>query len=115
MENIIDDYINEIKYLNEFKRLKELKNIIDNKYYKEILSFKTNQEKYNEAIKYPNNYNLEDLKKRFIDSKKELYSKEEVKEYFKLENYIQEILNDDFNKIKNSIIGNIDFGCKKLK
>ena len=58
MEELAIKYVDEIKNTPYFKLLLELKEIIDNNYKKEILAFKTANEKYLEASKYPNNYNM---------------------------------------------------------
>ena len=103
MDDLIDKYIEEVISSNEYKRLLELKNIIDDKYKIEILNFKTDEDKYQEALKYPKYYDIELLQKNLSNSKSILYNKEEVKEYIELENKIQKKLDDDFNKIKGSI------------
>ena len=96
-----EKYINELYSLKEFRRLLELKDIINNKYKKEIISFKTNESMYNEAkLK---GYLTEDITNSFIRAKTNLYQMEEVKEYFKLESFINKKLKDDFNDIKKSI------------
>ena len=115
MEEAVNNYINEILELPDFKRLVELKKIIDEKYAKEIVAFKTNEEKYNEAMKYPSNYNVDSIRDSFIKAKANLYSKEEVKEYFTLENKIQGLLNSDFNRIKDSILNTDKIRCNRLK
>ena len=115
MNELIDEYVNEIKNTDNFKRLLELKEIIDNKYKSEILAFKTAEEKYLEASKYPNYYDMNAIKNNLIETKKNLYSKSEVKEYFTLENSIQNKLNEDFDKIKNSIHNEEKTRCVKLK
>ena len=53
---LVDEYLNELYESLEFKRLLELKNLIDDKYKLEILNFKTAEDKYNEALKYPSYY-----------------------------------------------------------
>jgi predicted RNA-binding protein with RPS1 domain len=115
MEEAVNNYINEVLELPEFKRLVELKILIDDKYSKEILAFKTTEEKYNEAKKYPNNYDINTIRDGFIKAKSNLYSKAEVKEYFDLENHIQDLLNNDFNRIKDSIINTDKIRCNRLK
>ncbi len=97
------EYFNELKETEEFKRLIELKKIIDDKYKNEIISFRTNESLYLESK--DNKYYLDKdiIKKRFIDSKTKLYSKEEVKEYFSLQNKLNEMLKNDFNEIKQNI------------
>lgn len=101
---LVDEYLNELYESLEFKRLLELKNLIDDKYKLEILNFKTAEDKYNEALKYPSYYpNIEELRNSFSKAKANLYSKDEVKEYLKLESFINKKLELDINNIKESI------------
>ena len=105
MENIIDDYIDEITSKDDFKKLIDLKKIIDSKYEKEIIAFKTSESKYLEASKYGKYYpNLEELRLDFSNKKKDLYSKKEVKEYLELERKINGSINDDINELKDIIL-----------
>ena len=97
------EYFNELKESNDFKRLIELKKIIDIKYSKEIISFKTNESLYLESKDNKYYMDKDIIKKRFIEAKANLYSKEEVKEYFVLQNKLNEILKNDFDEIKNNI------------
>ena len=120
MEELIDNYIEELNSLEEFKRLKELKIIIDEKYKKEIFNFKMNEDKYLEALKYPNQYDIDSLRLKLSNSKAILYSKDEVIEYLKLERFIQEKLDLDFNNIKSAIskkynTDSIFHKCMKIK
>ena len=52
---------------------------------------------------YPN---LEELRRDFSNKKKELYSKEEVREYFDLERKINESINNDINELKEIVLDN---------
>lgn len=120
IEDLIDNYIKELNNLEEFKRLKELKIIIDEKYKKEIFNFKMNEDKYLEALKYPNQYDIESLRIKLSNSKTILYNKDEVKEYLQLERIIQNKLENDFNIIKSSIsdkynINSMFNNCNKIK
>lgn len=104
MNDLIELYIKELKDSYEFKRLLELKDIINNKYSKQIISLKTKEAKYLEAKEYKDYYpNFIEIQNGFKEAKKELYSKEEVKEYFKLERMIQESLDKDINSLMESI------------
>jgi len=104
MDELINEYLNELYNISEFKRLIELKNLIDIKYKNEIISLKTNESLYNEALKYSNYYpNIDNLKNNYIKSKANLYSKDEVKEYFDLERKINEYINNDIDDIKKNI------------
>lgn len=104
MFDLIDKYVDELTESKEFKRLLQLKKIIDSKYGLLIISLKTKEAKYLEAKQYGDYYpNLKDLQLEFSNAKKELYSKEEVVEYFNLEKSIQAMLDDDFNELKYEI------------
>ena len=99
-KNAEDSIIN----TKEFKRLKELKKIIDEKYAKEIVSFKRCEANYLEASEHKEYYsNFNEIVKRLSEAKALLYSKEEVKEYILLERTVQEMLTEDFNELKQSI------------
>ena len=102
--NSVDKYLDNIFNDEKFIKLKELKELIDSKYKKEILKFKLSEAKYLEAKEYEMYYpNFEEIKNNFIEAKKDLYSKEEVKLYFSLERKIQEMLDNDLNELKESI------------
>ncbi len=104
MYELIDNYFNKIIETAEFKRLIELKNIIKNKYSLLIVGFKTNEANYEDAKRYKehmDDFNL--LRNKLVESKRKLYEKEEVKEYFELERKIQKMINDDIDELKNSI------------
>lgn len=104
MESLIDNYIDLISDTNEFKRLLELKKIIDTKYPKEIIAFKTAESKYNEALDYGKYYpGIDNLRRSLSEKKTILYNKEEVKEYLELERKLDKMLNDDLNELKKSI------------
>ena len=104
MYELIDDYFNNLIELPEFKRLLELKDIIRKKYSLLIVGFKTNEANYNDAKRYKDYMNdFNELKNKLIDSKRKLYEKEEVKEYFELEKKIQNIINNDLDELKSSI------------
>ncbi|MGM9969167.1 MAG: hypothetical protein ACI35S_02090 [Anaeroplasma sp.] len=104
MENILDGYIDDLSQTIEFKRLIELKSIIDEKYKNLIIKFKTKESLYLDAKKYGEYYpELNSIQNDFMKAKKDLYEKEEVKEYLKLERIIQDKLNSDINLIKSSV------------
>lgn len=97
-------YVAKILEAPEFKRLLELKDIINQSYKKEIMLFKTKEALYLEASERKEYYpNFEEIKKAFIAAKADLYSKEEVSEYFKLERELQDMLNNDINELKQAI------------
>lgn len=97
MNNIIyddlDNLISEIITSNDFIRLKELKKAIDEKYKKEIWSFKQAQSIYNDAL--PNKKYYKDFDKislNLSNAKNILYSMPEVVEYKMLEEKINKML-----------------------
>lgn len=116
MEKLVENYVERITSTNEYKKLIELKKIINQKYKMQIIAFKNKEALYLEAkknIEYYNDFEL--IKKSFIDAKKNLYSKEEVKEYFTYERLIQNMLDEDMNDLKRSISDSffINSNCQK--
>lgn len=103
MEDLAIEYVNNLSSTNEFKRLIELKKIIDSKYSSLIVRLKNMEARYIEARQYPSQYDVISIQKEFSEAKSELYSKEEVKEYFKLERQLDEFLTNDLNDLKDSI------------
>lgn len=104
MEELIDGYINEIKNSDDFLKLIELKKLIDKKYQSLIMSFNVKKDNYFKALENKKYYkDFDVIEKDYRDIKTELFSKEEVKEYINLENKLNNKLDDDFNKIKESI------------
>ncbi len=107
MYELIDDYFNNLIELPEFKRLLELKDIIRKKYALLIVGFKTNEANYEDAKRYKDFMgDFDSLREKLVESKRKLYEKEEVKEYFELEKKIQIIINNDLDELKNSISKN---------
>jgi len=103
MEDLANIYLIELENKEEFKRLLFLKKEIEKKYSNLIIAMKTKEAIYLEAKDKKDYYDLEKAKKEFSIAKVNLYSKEEVKEYFLLENKINRMLDEDFNDIKKSI------------
>lgn len=103
MEKLALEYTNKIEETKEFKRLIELKNIINQKYGLLIISLKTKEVNLIEAKERPNIYDVKKCQMEFQDAKIKLYSKEEVKEYFILEEKINHMLEEDMNELKRSI------------
>lgn len=104
MYELIDNYFNNLIELPEFKRLLELKDIIRKKYALLIVGFKTNEANYEDAKRYKDHMDDFDLlREKLVESKRKLYEKEEVKEYFELEKKIQNIINADLDCLKESI------------
>ncbi|MBQ9899873.1 MAG: hypothetical protein IJM36_01960 [Acholeplasmatales bacterium] len=98
-----EKYFNELKDTSDFKRLLELKKIIDDKYMKEINSFKRCEELYFESKNNKYYPDKDGIRNKYLDAKKELYNKEEVKEYLAIQAKLDEILKNDFEDIKKSI------------
>lgn len=120
LEELVDKYIDELSNDKDFIRLLELKKIIDDKYKKEILIFKTCEEKYIDSEKYQQYIDISGVRKELSVAKANLYSKEEVKEYFDIERKIQNKINEDIDKIKSSIsnkftLSNEKSICHKIK
>lgn len=103
MEDLANIYLNELENKEEFKRLLFLKKEIEKKYSNLIIAMKTKEAIYLEAKDKKDHYDLDKAKMEFSLAKANLYSKEEVKEYFMLENKINQMLDEDFNDIKESI------------
>ena len=97
------DYFNELKETEDFKRIIELKKKIDEKYKEEIYNFKRMEELYNESKDNKYYPDKDNIKKKFIEAKAILYSKEEVKEYFIIQNRLDDILKKDFDEIRKNI------------
>ncbi len=102
--DFIDKYLKKLEDEPEFRELLALKKKIDSEYGNLIVSMKTKEAKYLEMKEYEkyrsdvNKYKLE-----FMEAKRLLYSKEEVKRYFELERKIQNMINEDINELKESI------------
>lgn len=104
MQKLAEEYVNSLLTEKDMIKLIELKKVIDNKYRHLIVKFKNLEVKYFEAKSISNYYpNFNDLQNEFKNAKAELYSKEEVIEYFKLERKIQAQINDDINELKEEI------------
>ena len=101
--DLANKYFEELKNTDKFKRLIELNNIIKDKYKKEIVSFKTAESFYLEAKDNEYYPDKDKIIKRFKEAKINLYSKPEVKEYFILQNELDNILKEDFAEIRSSI------------
>lgn len=100
--NLEDIYINELKKEPIFQRLIELKKIIDKKYGMKIVAFKNKEALYLEAKE--NKYmDLDKARREFQRVKAELYSYEEVKEYFLVEQKVNKMIEKDMNELKSSI------------
>ena len=106
MNNIIyddlDNLISEIIASTDFLRLKELKKIIDEKYKKEIWTFKRAESIYNDALPNKNYYkDFDKISLNLSNAKNVLYSMPEVIEYKILEEKINEMLISLSNDIAN--------------
>ena len=96
--------ISEIKKDKDYLRYVELKKILKNKYKTEITNFRLANDKYSEAKKY-GKYHPDLLKYQheLMDRKKDLYSKEEVKEYFTLERLLNKELKEFTKKLTGTV------------
>lgn len=106
MNNIIyddlDNLISEIIASTDFLRLKELKKIIDEKYKKEIWTFKRAESIYNDALPNKNYYkDFDKISLNLSNAKNDLYSMPEVIEYKILEEKINKMLISLSNDITN--------------
>lgn len=102
--DFIEKYLTKLENEKEFIELLALKKEIDKKYGSLIVSMKNLEAKYLEMKEYEKFRNdINEYKLAFINSKKLLYSKEEVKRYFYLERRIQNMINEDINDLKKSI------------
>ncbi|MDE6407652.1 MAG: YlbF family regulator [Anaeroplasmataceae bacterium] len=102
--DLADDYAKEVINSPDFQRLLEVKEEIKKTLSGKIMAFKTAEAKYLEAKAYGKYHpDLEEYKKRFIETKTRLFSESLVKEYKELETKIQEKLNQDINDLKKSV------------
>lgn len=100
----VSEYMKELLADGRLERLIELKKEIDMLYASSIVGFKTAEAKYLEARSYGKHYpDFEGIQKRFSQAKQKLYSKPEVREYFRLERELQGLLDEDMNELKTAI------------
>ena len=85
------------------KYFEELKELIDQKYVKEIISFKTKESLYLESKDNKYYPDKDKIKLDYMNAKSNLYNKEEVREYLDLQSKLNDILDNDFKEIKKSI------------
>lgn len=95
--NCLDDIVKEFNDSLEFIEYTKLKNEIENKYYKEILSFTLAKSKLDDAKRY--NLDLTNYKKALVQAKEKLYSIDIVKRYLELEHILQQRLDNISNDI----------------
>ena len=95
--NCLDDIVKEFNDSVEFIEYTKLKGEIENKYYKEILSFTLAKSKLEDAKRY--NLDLTNYKKALILAKEKLYSIDIVKRYLELEHILQQRLDNISNDI----------------
>lgn len=102
--DLVNEYVKRLLSDGRLQRLLELKRKIDTAYASCIVNLKNAEAKYLEAKSYGKYYpGLEEIQKRFSQAKEKLYSKPEVKEYFRLEREFQALLDEDMNELKTSI------------
>ncbi len=100
----LDEYIIDFKNSTNFIEYQELKLEINKVLKKEILAFKNAESLYLEAKTYGKYHpSLNDYQKKFVIAKEDLYSKELVIKFLKLESLLQEELDSFTNNIKESI------------
>lgn len=104
MEELSNLYINRLLELEEFKELLALKDIINEECKMLIISFKTKESIYLDALEHKDYYpNFDKIRDEFVNAKAKLYSNSHVKRYLDLERRIQFLINDDINELKESI------------
>lgn len=102
--DLAEDYGNEIINSPDFQRLLVVKEEIKKNLSGKIMAFKTAEAKYLEAKEYGKYHpNLEEYKKKFVETKTNLFNESLVKEYKELESKIQARLNRDVNDLKKSV------------
>ncbi|MDE7385330.1 MAG: YlbF family regulator [Anaeroplasmataceae bacterium] len=102
--DLAEDYADKVINSPDFQRLLEVKEEIKRTLSGKIMAFKTAEAKYLEAKEYGKYHpDLEEYKKRFLETKTKLFSESLVKEYKELETKLQEKLNQDINDLKKSV------------
>lgn len=109
--NLAYELADEIKQSSSFLKLKEMKKIIGNDKYLTTLinDFNKIKIKYEEVSKYSKFHpDYETVKKQLVESKKELFLNETIKEYKQLEKQIQQVL----DKVSRDIAQSVSFKIK---
>ena len=105
LDSIKDEFVNS----KEFLEYKSLEKLVYEKYLKEIMAFNNAKEALEEAKKYHLDLKLKE--EVLSKTKKELYSKEEVKRLKELE----KILQNELDLISNSIASHFSNKFKKKR
>ncbi len=105
LDSIKDEFVNS----KEFLEYKSLEKLVYEKYLKEIMAFNNAKEALEEAKKY--HLDLKSKEDVLSKTKKELYSKEEVKRLKELE----KILQNELDLISNSIASHFSNKFKKKR
>lgn len=105
LDSIKDEFVNS----KDFLEYKSLEKLIYEKYLKEIMAFNNAKEALEEAKKY--HLDLKSKEDVLSKTKKELYSKEEVKRLKELE----KILQNELDLISNSIASHFSNKFKKKR
>lgn len=105
LDSIKDEFVNS----KEFLEYKSLEKLVYEKYLKEIMAFNNAKEALEEAKKYHLDLKLKE--EVLSKTKKELYSKEEVKRLKELE----KILQNELDQISNSIASHFSNKFKKKR
>lgn len=102
------DYVDEIKASNEYQRLLWLNDNLTKLYQEEIKAFKTIEKAYNEVMEIGIHHpDFKKVSSSFVEVKKNLYEKSEVKEYLALDRKIEVKMNQLLEKISTNISTNI--------
>lgn len=101
----IDKYIDSVKELDIYKEYINLTIYIKDNYADLINKYKLSKAKYEDALSISTSYpGISNLKNNYILAKGELFSKEEVKEYFNLTHKLEDIFNNDLKVLRTSIL-----------
>lgn len=105
-EEIINKYLNDLDNNLLFKKVIELNKLIKEKYFYLLSEYELSKSNLEKANKYYSNYN--DLKNKYQKAKTNLFSKEEVKEYFKIRNKLEDLINNDLKSVYEDVVIKID-------
>lgn len=103
--DICDQIVNDFLNNENVKEYIKLNNLIEEKYYKELLMFNTCKEALDEAKKYHLDTSKQEI--NLVKSKEQLYSLDEVKRIKQLEREIQKALDLMTNEISEFISNKI--------
>lgn len=103
--NKAHDLLDEYRNSEDFIELKRLNNIINTKYEQEKAMFKKTFKRFDEVFSTGGKYHpdFKEAASSYAKAKKELYEKEEVKQYFILEQRINTELEHFSTTLSNSV------------